>query len=188
MKAKIIATALVIMAVAMYTTAVINFMAGNVLSGISDVLMACSDVVIAWVLLRLEFYEKALVVIGKDHFDLKEALHKGVPATLTVKDGKGTVTIGQDADADEENEEIPESELTDEEKRIKRMAEEYDQLAGRYERLTNFLASEKFKALPDNSRTLLERQHKAMGDYEAALKERIKIDCANTGLEVETKE
>ena len=70
MKEKIIATVLVIMAVAMYTTAVINFMQGDVLQGVSDVLMACSDVIIAWVLMRQEFYAKALQVIGKHHFDL----------------------------------------------------------------------------------------------------------------------
>jgi hypothetical protein len=64
-----------------------------------------------------------------------------VPAKLTIVR----------KDEDEDNDEIPEEELTDDEKRIKRMAEEYDQLAGRYERLTNFLASDKFKTLSEKS-------------------------------------
>ena len=168
MKEKIISTVLVIMAVAMYTTAVINFMQGDVLKGVSDVLMACSDVIIAWVLMCQEFYAKALQVIGKHHFDLIEALEKGVPAKLTI--------VRKDEDEDED-EEIPEEELTEDEKRIKRMAEEYDQLAGRYERLTNFLASDKFKTLSEKSCTLLEQQHKAMGEYMEALQQRIQLEC-----------
>lgn len=168
MKEKIISTVLVIMAVAMYTTAVINFMQGDVLKGVSDVLMACSDVIIAWVLMRQEFYAKALQVIGKSHFDLIKALEKGVPAKLTI--------VRKDEDEDE-GDEIPEEELTEDEKRIKRMAEEYDQLAGRYERLTNFLASDKFKTLSEKSCTLLEQQHKAMGEYMEALQQRIRLEC-----------
>ena len=168
MKEKIIATVLVIMAVAMYTTAVINFMQGDVLKGVSDVLMACSDVIIAWVLMRQEFYAKALQVIGKHHFDLIKALENGVPAKLTI--------VRKDED-EGEGDEIPEEELTEDEKRIKRMAEEYDQLAGRYERLTNFLASDKFKTLSEKSCTLLEQQHKAMGKYMEALQQRIQLEC-----------
>lgn len=164
MKEKIIATVLVIMAVAMWTTAVINFMQGDVLKGVSDVLMACSDVIIAWVLMRQRFYAKALQVVGKNIFDLIKALEKGVPAKLTI--------VRKDEDEDE-GDEIPEEELTEDEKRIKRMAEEYDQLAGRYERLTAFLA----KTLGEKSRTLLEHQHKAMGEYMEALKQRIQLEC-----------
>ena len=37
--------------------------------------------------------------------------------------------------------------------------------------------------LPENSRTLLEHQSKAMEDYRATLQERIKIDCANANKE-----
>lgn len=168
MKEKIISTVLVIMAVAMYTTAVINFMQGDVLQGVSDVLMACSDGIIAWVLMRQEFYAKALQVVGKSHFDLIKALEKGVPAKLTI--------VRKDEDEDK-GDEIPEEELTEDEKRIKRMAEEYDQLAGRYERLTNFLASDKFKTLSEKSCTLLEQQHKAMGEYMEALQQRIQLEC-----------
>ena len=168
MKEKIIATVLVIMAVAMYTTAVVEFMQGNVTGGVSDMLMACSDVIIAWVLMRQRFYAKALQVVGKSHFDLISALEKGVPAELTI--------VRKDKDEDEV-EEIPEEELTDDEKRIKRMTEEYDQLAGLYERLTNFLASDKFNMLSIKTCTLLEQQHKAMGEYMETLKQRIQLEC-----------
>ena len=167
MKEKIISTVLVIMAVAMWTVAVINFMQGDVLKGVSDVLMACSDVIIAWVLMRQRFYAKALQVIGKHHFDLIKALEKGVPAQLTIRKDEDEI----------EDEEIPEEELNDDEKRIKRMAEEYDQMAGLYEKLTNFLASDKFKTLSEKTCTLLEQQHKAMGEYVEALKQRIQLEC-----------
>jgi len=167
MKEKIISTVLVIMAVAMYTTAVINFMQDDVLKGVSDVLMACSNVIIAWVLMRQEFYAKALQVIGKHHFDLIEALEKGVPAKLTIVR----------KDENEYNEEIPEEELTEDEKRIKRMAEEYDQLAGRLHRLQAFRDTDTYKQLPENSRYLLDKQCKAMDDYESILKQRLQLEC-----------
>ena len=44
---------------------------------------------------------------------------------------------------------------TDEEKRIRRMAEEYDQLTERYGRLTDDITSDKFGTLPENTQTLL---------------------------------
>ena len=75
---------------------------------------------------------------------------------------------------------IPEDELTDDEKRIKRMAEEYDELCGRFERLKAFLETDKFKTLPEHYQALLKRQCRAMDDYESTLRERIQIDCANT--------
>ena len=179
MKEKIIATVLVIMAVAMYTTAVINFMQGDVLKGVSDVLMACSDVIIAWVLMRQRFYAKALQVIGKHHFDLIEALEKGVPAKLTI--------VRKDEDEDK-GDEIPEEELTEDEKRIKRMAEEYDELRGRYERLTDFLVTDTFKQLPENKRTLLTRQGQAMHDYLDMLTQRLRIEAKEANLKIDIKE
>lgn len=166
MKEKIIATVLVIMAVVIYTTAVIEFMQGNVLQGVPDVLMACSDVIIAWVLMRQELYAKALQVVGKSHFDLIKALEKGVPAELTIR-----------KDEDEDDEEIPEEELTEDEKRIKRMAEEYDQLADRLHHLQAFRNTDTYKQLPENSRYLLDKQCKAMDDYESTLKQRIQLEC-----------
>ena len=168
MKEKIIATVLVFLAVAMYTTAVINFMQGDVLKGVSDVLMACSDVIIAWVLMRQRFYAKALQVVGKSHFDLIKALKKGVPAKLTI--------VRKDKDEDK-GDEIPEEELTEDEKRIKRMAEEYDQLTGRLHRLQTFRGTDTYKQLPEDSRFLLDKQCKAMDDYQTYLKRRIQLEC-----------
>ena len=171
MKEKILATVLVIMAVAMYTTSVINFMQGDVTGGVSDALMAYSEIIIAWVLMRQRLYVKALQVLGKSHFGLTKALEKGVPAKLTI--------FRKDEDEDD-GDEIPEEELTEDEKRVKRMAEEYDQLAGRYERLANFLASDRFQILSEKSCTLLEQQYKAMGEYMEVLKQRIQLECGKT--------
>ena len=171
MKEKIIATVLVIMAVVMYTTAVIEFMQGNATGGLSDALIACSDVIIAWALKRQAFYSKALKVIGKSHFDFMEELENGVPAKLTI--------VRKDEDEDEGGE-IPEEELTEDEKRVKRMAEEYDQLAGRLHRLQAFRDTDTYKQLPENSRYLLDKQCKAMDDYESTLKQRIQLECDKT--------
>ena len=79
------------------------------------------------------------------------------------------------------NEEIPEEQLTEDEKRIKRMAQEYDGLCGRFKRLLDFLETDKFKSLPEHYQALLKRQARAMDDYESTLKERIQIECGNTG-------
>lgn len=79
------------------------------------------------------------------------------------------------------NEEISEEQLTEDEKRIKRMAQEYDGLCGRFKRLLDFLETDKFKSLPEHYQALLKRQARAMDDYESTLKERIQIECGNTG-------
>ena len=79
------------------------------------------------------------------------------------------------------NEEIPEEQLTEDEKRIKRMAQEYDGLCGRFKRLLDFLETDKFKSLPEHYQALLKRQARAMDDYESTLKERIQIECGNIG-------
>ncbi len=168
MKEKINATVLVIMVVAMYTIAVISFMQGDVLQGVADVLMACSDVIFAWILMRQEFFAKTLQVVGKNHFDLIKALENGVPAKLTI--------VRKDEDEDD-GDEIPEEELTEDEKRIKRMAEEYDQLAGRLHRLQAFRDTDAYKQLPENSRCLLDKQFREMADYEETLKQRIQLEC-----------
>jgi hypothetical protein len=116
---------------------------------------------------------------------LLEQLTKGVPATLTVKDGKGTITLGHGEDGDAG--EAPEEELTDEEKRVKRMAEEYDELRGRYGRLTDFVVSDTYKQLPENKRTLLSRQHQAMHDYLDVLTQRLRIEAKEANLHIDIK-
>ena len=163
MKENIILTVLGIIVVAMGTTAVINFIQGNVLQGVSDVLMLCSGYILAWVLIRQKFQLDIIKVIGKSQHVLIEALKKGIK-----KD-----------EADNEEVEIPEEQLPEDAKRIKRMCEEYDQLARRYERLNNFLASDKFKTLSVNHCIILKHQHKAMREYMEALKQRIQLECDN---------
>ena len=152
-----------IMAVVTCTTAVINFMQGNALQGVSDALMLCYFIILAGVLEQQKFQLDILKVVGKSHFDLVEALKKA---------------IKKDEDEDDNEEvEISEKEMTEDAKRIKRMCEEYDYLAHRYERLTNFLASDKFKTLSVKHCTLLEKQHAAMCAYMEALQQRIQLEC-----------
>lgn len=163
MKENIILTVLGIIVVSMGTTAVINFIQGNELQGVSDVLMLCSGYILAWVLIRQKFQLDVIKVIGKSHFDLVEVLKKG-----NKKD-----------EADNEEVEIPEDQLPDDAKRIKRMVDEYNQLARRYERLTKFLESDKFKTLSVNHCIILKHQNKAMREYMEALKQRIELECDN---------
>ena len=165
MKETIILIVLGIIVVAMGTTAIINFIQGNELQGVSDVLMLCCGYILAWVLIRQKFQFDVLKVVGKSHCALVAALKKAIK-------------IDED-DNDNEEVEIPEEQLDEDAKRIKRMCEEYDYLAGRYERLSNFLASDKFKTLSEKHRALLEQQHKAMGEYMEALKQRIELECDN---------
>ena len=185
MKNKTVILILSVLAVAIYTTAVINFCTGNVLGGIGDVLMASSDALMAYALYRVGQLGRLADMTGKAVIALLEQLTKGVPATLTLKDGKVTITLGHDDDGDPDPGEAPEEELTDEEKRIRRMAEEYDQLTERYVKLTDFLTTDKFGTLPENTQTLLKRQHQAMHDYREALRQRIRIDAEAANLKVD---
>ena len=185
MKNKTVIILLSVLAVALYTVAVINFCLGDVLSGIADVLMASSDALMAYSLYRVGQLWRMADMTGKALVGLLEQLTKGVPATLTLKGGKGTITLGHDDDGDPHPGEAPEEELTDEEKRIRRMAEEYDQLTERYGKLTDFLTTDLFGTLPENTQTLLKRQHQAMHDYREALRQRIRIDAEAANLKVE---
>ena len=185
MKNKTVIILLSVLAVAIYTDAVINFCLGDVLDGIADVLMASTDALMAYSLYHVGQLGRLADMTGKVVVGLLELLNKGVPATLTLKDGKGTITLGHDDDGDTDPGEAPEEELTDEEKRIRRMAEEYDQLTERYGRLTDFLTTDKFGTLPENTQTLLRRQHQAMHDYREALRQRIRIDAEAANLKVE---
>ena len=186
MKNKTVIILLSVLAVAMYTVAVINFCLGDVLGGIGDVLMASTDALMAYSLYHVGQVGCLAARTGKAVIGLLEQLTKGVPATLTVKDGKGTITIGHGEDGDAGD--APEEELTDEEKRVKRMAEEYDELRGRYERLTDFVVSDTYKQLPENKRTLLSRQHQAMHDYLDVLTQRLRIEAKETNLKIDIEE
>ena len=186
MKNKTVIILLSVLAVAMYTVAVINFCLGNVLGGIGDVLMASTDALMAYALYRVGQLGRLADMTGKAVIGLLEQLTKGVPATLTVKDGKGTITLGHGEDGDAGD--APEVELTDEEKRVKRMAEEYDELRGRYGRLSDFVVSDTYKQLPENKRTLLSRQHQAMHDYLDVLTQRLRIEAKEANLKIDIEE
>ena len=134
MKNKTVILILSVLAVAMYTTAVINFCLGDVLGGIGDVLMASSDALMAYALYRVGQLGRMADKTRKAVITLLEQLTKGVPATLTLKDGKGTITLGHDDDGDTHPGDAPEEELTDEEKRIRRMAEEKAKLTAQLDR------------------------------------------------------
>lgn len=170
MKNKTVIILLSVLAVLIYTTAVINFCLGNVLSGIGNVLMACALVLMAFSL----YHEGQL---GRMANKMREAL-----IGMLVQFAKGTITLGHDDD------EAPEEELTEQEKRVKRMAEEYDELRGRYERLTDFVVSDTYKQLPENKRTLLSRQHQAMHDYLDVLTQRLRIEAKETNLQIDIEE
>ena len=133
MKNKTVILILSVLAVAMYTTAVINFCLGNVLGGITGVLIASSDVLMAYALYRVGQLGRMADMTRKAVIALLEQLTKGVPATLTLKDGKGTITLGHDDDGDPHPGDAPEEELTDEEKL--RLREENAQQAEKIEHL-----------------------------------------------------
>ena len=176
MKNKTVIILLSVLAVALYTTAVINFCMG-------DVLMACFAVLMVFSLVMMGRVGHLSSITAKALGEFMELLTKGVPATLTIKDGKGTITLGHDEDGDAGD--APEEELTDEEKRVRRMAEEYDELRGRYERLSDFLMTDTFRDLPENKRTLLSRQHQAMHDYLDVLTQRLRIEAKEANLKID---
>ena len=139
MKNKTVILILSVLAVAMYTTAVINFCLGNVLGGIGDVLMASFGALMAYTLYRVGQLGRMADTTRKAVIALLEQLTKGVPATLTLKDGKGPITLGHDDDGDTDPGEAPEDELTDEEKRkmledIARLNEEKAKLTAQLDR------------------------------------------------------
>ena len=187
MKNKTVIILLSVLAVALYTVAVINFCLGNVLSGIADVLMASSDALMAYTLYRVGQLGRLADRTRKALIGLLEQFTKGVPATLTVKDGKGTLTLGHDEDEDEDGE-TPEEQLTDDEKRVKRMAEEYDELTDRYLKLTHFLMTDTFEQLPENKQNLLKQQHQAMKDYRHILYQRFRIEAKEMNLNIDIKD
>ena len=137
MKNKTVIILLSVLAVALYTVAVINFCMCNVLGGIADVLMASFGALMAYTLYRVGQLGRLADTTRKAVIGLLEQLTKGVPATLTIKDGKGTITLGHGEDEDAGD--APEEELTDEEKRkmledIARLNEEKAKLTAQLDR------------------------------------------------------
>ena len=93
---------LLVLAVALYTVAVIDLCLGDVLSGIVDVIMATFCSLMVYTLHRFGELERMADNTRKALIGIVEQMTKGVPATLTVKDGKGTLIIGDKEDEDEE--------------------------------------------------------------------------------------
>ena len=100
MKNKTVILILSVLAVAIYTVAVINFCTGDVLDGIGDVLMASFGALMAYTLYRVGQLGRMADGTRKVVIGLLEMLNKGVPATLTLKDGKGTITLGHGGGSD----------------------------------------------------------------------------------------
>ena len=101
MKNNTVILLLLVLSVALYTVAVIDLCLGDVLSGIVDVLMATFCSLMVYILYRVGQLGRMACNTRKALIGLVKQLTKGVPATLTVKDGKGTVTIG-DKDTEDE--------------------------------------------------------------------------------------
>lgn len=93
---------LLVLVVALYTVAVIDLCLGDVLSCIVDVLMAIFCSLMVYSLYRLGQLRRMADNTRKALIGIVEQLIKGVPATLTVKDGKGTLIIGDKEEDDEE--------------------------------------------------------------------------------------
>ena len=93
---------LLVLSVALYTVAVIDLCLGDVLSGIVDVLMATFCSLMVYILYRVGQLGRMACNTRKALIGLVKLLMKGVPATLTVKDGKGTLILGDKEDEDEE--------------------------------------------------------------------------------------
>ena len=137
MKNKTVIILLSVLAVAMYTTVVINFCLGDVLDGISGALIASTDALMAYTVYRVGLMSNGLKAVYDSVIGLLEQFTKGVPATLTVKDGKGTITLGHEDDEDADN--APEEQLTEQEKRkmleeIARLNEEKAKLTAQLDR------------------------------------------------------
>ena len=65
------------------------------------------------------------------------------------------------------------------------MAQEYDELRGLYERLSDFLMTDTFRDLPENKRTLRTRQHQAMHDYLDVLTQRLRIEAKEANIKID---
>ncbi|MBQ9147005.1 MAG: hypothetical protein IJX68_04735 [Rikenellaceae bacterium] len=112
MKSKILITVLVILSVVEYTLAVINFTQWAVLPGIQAVALAVTMMILAFIIYRQQLDHGFNLLTAKTLADLLKTMQKGIPATLTLKDGKATVAIHDDDPDDEGDEPEPEPEET----------------------------------------------------------------------------
>ena len=183
MKNKTVIILLSVLAVALYTTAVINFCIAtqaSIFDGIGQTLTACALILMAYTCHMIGRTGRLATITGKILFDLIEKLQNGVKGTLTIE------ADPEDEDPDEDGN-IPESELTENEKRVKRMSDEYNQLTDRYLKLTHFIMTDTFEKLPENKQNLLKQQHQAMKDYRHILYQRIRIDAKEVNIGIDIK-
>ena len=101
MKSKIIAAIMVVFAVVLYTMAVVDFMLSKPLDAVCNVLFACTDIAVAYMLIRMENQRKALVAFLKLHFDFIEQLKKGVDIEVVKTETTDTETESETTDDEE---------------------------------------------------------------------------------------
>ena len=184
MKNKTVIILLSVLAVALYTVAVINFCfatPGSIFDGIGQTLTACGFLLMAYTCHMAGLTGRLAIATGKILFELLEKLQDGIKGTLSIK------ADTEDEDPDEDGDIVPESELTEDEKRVKRMAEEYEHLTDRYLKLTHFLMTDTFEKLPENKQNLLKQQHQAMKDYRHILYQRLRIDAKEVNIGIDIK-
>lgn len=105
MKNKVFQIVLVVFAIVLYTLAVVNFIGGDIIDGISNVIMACSDVILVCALMRLENHHEALIVLTKELVKFFERLADGIPVEVEVQVDDEDEGDGEDA-ADVKKDEV----------------------------------------------------------------------------------
>lgn len=103
MKNKTVIILLSVLAVMLYTVGVINFCMGDVISGISNMLMASSDALMAYSLVMLCKVGQVTITTANALAEVVEMLSNGVAAKITVKDGKSTLALDPDDDIDDDD-------------------------------------------------------------------------------------
>ena len=96
MKNKTVIILLSVLAVLIYTVAVINFCQGDVLGGIGNVLVACANALMAYVLVMMGRVGHLSSITARNLAEFIKTLSKGVPVTLTIKGNKGKLALNPD--------------------------------------------------------------------------------------------
>lgn len=98
MKNKVFQIVLVVFALELYTLAVVNFIGGDVIVGVSNVIMAGSDVILVCALMKLENYREALIILTKELVKFFERLADVIPVEIEVQvDDEDDGADGEDA-------------------------------------------------------------------------------------------
>ena len=83
---KILTIVFAVLAIALYTMAVINFTQGDVLDGISNVLFAVTDTLLAYVMTRIERQREALARITDLLINAFKKLKDGIDVEVVIHD------------------------------------------------------------------------------------------------------